>query len=261
MPVNITESDVYPTTLSSPVSSEPASAPDLLSAFLQGAANRMNWTNRRLRGLGTAPDTITPVNALTAVQVPAASDLPAPNVFTRIAQALADQVYWLRRRTPGANNEAHFLPAVWTPLPTAQFTAQIDGTPSLGGGRVSFVQSTGSGYIYFPLQLPPVGTISSIWMFATGAGNAATPPTPPRLELVSMGDGAANPTVLATATDSTSYPAYDVAHLTFTSLSIPIPPNSTFGYPNSTTLFLRLIGQGGGAGVYQLFSLGVGVTA
>ena len=262
MPANITESDNYPVTLQTPLSGELASAPGLLNQALQGLANRTNWMRRRLLGTGTTPDTVIPANnVFTPIQLPSAIDFPGPNAFTRIGQAAADQIYWLRRRVLGAADFAHFVPAIWTPLPGAQWTVQTDGTPALAQGRVSFVQGVGMGYIYFPLLLPPVGTISSIWMSSSGFGHSAVPTSPARLELVTMGDGNASPSILAVATDSATYPAYDTQHLTFAAVNVPIPLNSTFGSPNPATPFLRIIGESSaGAGGYQVFSLGVGVT-
>ena len=261
MPANITESDAYPVTLQTPLSGELASAPGLLNQALQGLANRTNWMRRRLLGTGTTPDTIIPAqSSLTPIEVPSAVDFPGPNVFTRIAQGAADQIYWLRRRVVGAADYAHFVPAIWSPLPGHQWTVQTDGTPALGGGRVSFVQGVGVGYIYFPLLLPPVGTISSLWMHSSGYGHSGLPSQPARLELVTMGDSAA-PSILAVATDFATMPTYDTPHLTFSAVNVSVPLNSTFGSPNTATPFLRIIGEGTvGAGGYQVFSLGVGVT-
>lgn len=48
MPITITESDAFPTTLTAPAAGEPASAPALLSQYLQGVANRTRYLlNRR----------------------------------------------------------------------------------------------------------------------------------------------------------------------------------------------------------------------
>lgn len=44
----ITESDAFPTTLTAPNPTEPASATSLLSEFLQGAANRTRWLFNRV---------------------------------------------------------------------------------------------------------------------------------------------------------------------------------------------------------------------
>lgn len=48
MPVTISESDAFPTTLTAPAAGESASAPGLVSQFLQGIANRSRWLYNRL---------------------------------------------------------------------------------------------------------------------------------------------------------------------------------------------------------------------
>jgi hypothetical protein len=48
MPVTIVESDAFPTTLTAPAAGESASAPGLVSQFLQGIANRSRWLYNRL---------------------------------------------------------------------------------------------------------------------------------------------------------------------------------------------------------------------
>jgi hypothetical protein len=48
MPVTIVESDAFPTTLTAPAAGESASAPGLVSQFLQGIANRSRWIYNRL---------------------------------------------------------------------------------------------------------------------------------------------------------------------------------------------------------------------
>jgi hypothetical protein len=48
MPITISESDAFATTLQAPAAGEAASAPGLVSLFLQGAANRMRWLYNRL---------------------------------------------------------------------------------------------------------------------------------------------------------------------------------------------------------------------
>lgn len=49
MPVTISESDAYPTTLQFPQATELASAPGLLSQYGEGVANRTNWLKNRSR--------------------------------------------------------------------------------------------------------------------------------------------------------------------------------------------------------------------
>jgi hypothetical protein len=51
MPVTIIESDSFPTTLTAPQATEPASAPGLISQFLQGIANRSRWLYNRVHKL------------------------------------------------------------------------------------------------------------------------------------------------------------------------------------------------------------------
>lgn len=48
MPVTITESDTFIATLTAPQATEPASAPSLLSQYLQPAANRLRWLFNRV---------------------------------------------------------------------------------------------------------------------------------------------------------------------------------------------------------------------
>lgn len=51
MPNLIVETDAFPTTLSAPAAGESASAPGLLSLFLQGAANRTRYLYNRVKKL------------------------------------------------------------------------------------------------------------------------------------------------------------------------------------------------------------------
>lgn len=64
----ITESDSFPTTLSAPNAGESASAPTLLSEFLQGAANRTRWLFNRIAPL-VSGGSLTPATALTIFPV------------------------------------------------------------------------------------------------------------------------------------------------------------------------------------------------
>ncbi len=48
MPVTISESDSFPSTLTAPAAGESASAPGLVSQFLQGIANRSRWLFNRV---------------------------------------------------------------------------------------------------------------------------------------------------------------------------------------------------------------------
>jgi len=54
MTTNITEVDTYPATLANPNTGELASAPALLSAFLQGSANRQRFVANRLPGVSAS---------------------------------------------------------------------------------------------------------------------------------------------------------------------------------------------------------------
>lgn len=259
MPVNITESDVYPTTLSSPVSGEPASAPDLASAFLQGAANRMNWINRRLRGLGSAPDTITgvPSNGFsTLVQVPAASELPGPNAFTRVAQGLADQAAYLRARILGAGTGPLQVEVLSAPLAISGWVPALTGTPSTGSGVFSFGQSSTSGYIYFPARTPIAGRITQIQFYGRGSGHSAAPASPVRVELITLGD-TADPTILYTLGATAAYPDYDtLISYGSSAINVTISP--------STFYAIRVIAESGANSVaagFQIFSIRLGFQA
>lgn len=59
MPLTLVESDSFPATLQAPAATEPASAPALVSQFLQGAANRMRWLYNRVN-VFVAGGTLTP---------------------------------------------------------------------------------------------------------------------------------------------------------------------------------------------------------
>lgn len=258
MPANITESDDYPVTLQTPLSGELASAPGLLLQFMQGATNRTNWIRRRLLGQGTSLTPLLDANEFTAlVEVPSSTDMPAPNVFTRIAQPLANRTSWLRNRVYGATLGNARRSLLGFPMSILGWEPRVEGNVAIGQGQFSYVQTILAGYMYFAIPTPVAGRISLIQAYGLGSGHVGTVESPVRFELITIGDGASSPTILHTLVDGAPYPVYDSNHITASSgLSVVIN--------NALTYAIRVVAEYGANSVpfgYRLFDLQVGFSA
>src|SRR6478609_4894204 len=78
MPVTIVESDAFPTTLTAPAAGESASAPGLVSQFLQGIANRSRWLFNRVNKF-VAGGAFTPTDNL-SIDTPASKTITVNGV-------------------------------------------------------------------------------------------------------------------------------------------------------------------------------------
>lgn len=252
MPTTISESDGYPTTLQTPNANELASAPALASLFLQGIADRTNWIRRRLLGLGATPATLTAADEFTAaVQVPAASEIAAPNVFTRIAQPLANRTANLNRRLTqlaggGATERVLEIPFGLWQLGGNAISLYSGMTANRAPYEAVFTSSSTDASIWLPVIMPATGVLNAAYVVV--AGTVAFPSTRPLLQVI-IEEPHGSTGLLASASDAAANAGQYAAIHTIAVTGMTWPINAT---GLRTRFWLRLHNEGSTAGLRVL---------
>lgn len=140
---------------------------------------------------------------------------------------ILDKIDYLHTNTPFTRDYAKHVSLIAGNTDTAAHWTYVFGSWVMG--------SLGVGKLRFDLDVPANATITNLIFFVQGssvafggASHSAAPVTPMQLTLESFDPNAALalPTVIATVTDTTAYPAYDAHHaVTLSGLSTVVDDN------------------------------------
>jgi hypothetical protein len=255
MPVTIVESDAFPASLQAPQAAELASAPSLISQFLQGIANRSRYLLNRLAPFidGGNVNAAGPVNLLGG---PYGFDSMSASIgsITALSIGTSNQLLGLH------GGAGHSVPIPLTPYEasdpgnTVKIVNALSDPPPVGPAvYLQFAQADDSDALLWHCSgLPPYGRITAVSAIILGQG-AGLPSTMPAIALIRDNlDGTA--TVIGSQSDtSASVPAFTAYH----SLSLT---GLTAGLASGARYLIRLKNQSSAANM-RVIAVSATITA